>query len=144
MSWISMMWRFHGCCQTIFKDWLWILLVLVLRFHNYDLGAILTIPDMLHHSGYIEHTPQFPYQVPAHLRGGWFQIITPLAAIAPRQALLLHHFFNSLHSFVTYVFTQTYFLMRCWIQFDADANSLCMNRYSHAMSKDCKAVEDIM
>ena len=23
--------------------------VLVLRFHNYDLGAILTIPDMLHH-----------------------------------------------------------------------------------------------
>ena len=26
-------------------------LVLVLRFHNYDLGAILTIPDMLHHLG---------------------------------------------------------------------------------------------
>ena len=76
-------------------------------------------------SGYIEHTPQFPYQVPAHLRGGWFQIITPLAAIAHRQALLLHHFFNSLHSFGTYVFTQTYFLMRCWIQYDADANS-CM------------------
>ena len=24
-------------------------LVLVLRFHNYELGAILTIPDMLHH-----------------------------------------------------------------------------------------------
>ena len=24
-------------------------LVLVLGFHNYDLGAILTIPDMLHH-----------------------------------------------------------------------------------------------
>ena len=83
-------------------------LVLALRFHNYDLGAILTIPDMLHHSGYIEHTPQFPYQVPAHLRGGWFQIITPLAAIAPRQALLLHHFFNSLHSFGTCVHTNIF------------------------------------
>ena len=88
-------------------------LVLALRFHNYDLGAILQFMTCYTTSGYIEHTPQFPYQVPAHLRGGWFQIITPLAAIAPRQALLLHHFFNSLHSFVTYVFTQTYFLMRC-------------------------------
>ena len=83
-------------------------LALVLRFHNYDLGAILQFMTCYTTSGYIEHTPQFPYQVPAHLRGGWFQIITPLAAIVHWQALLLHHFFNSLHSFGTCVHTNIF------------------------------------
>ena len=103
-----MMWRLHGCCQTIFKGCPWFL------WYQYQASTIMILVQFWQFltcyttSGYIEHTPQFPYQVPVHLRGGWFQIITPLAAIAPRQALLLHHFFNSLHSFGTCVHTNIF------------------------------------